>query len=167
MAKVIGEVELQRRLHALQGTGERTIITKIVTQTVGYFRKNMPRKTGLTAASTLPHVLSPTKATITGSPVAVWLDTGTGLYGPLHRKITPKAAQALRFYRGSFGSGGSLRLSGAPRKGKAGAGAQLVFARSVKGMHARPYINRSVQEASQKVGQEVGAAIVTAWNGAA
>lgn len=167
MAEVVGKAALQARLHAIGGQGETQIMKRIAAFTRGQMVRNMPRKTGTTGRSLQPHVQSATKATITGSPVAIWLDTGTGLYGPMHHVITPRAAQALAFHVGTFGRGGSLRLSGSPRKGAAGAGASLVIVRSVKGMHARPYISRSIDEAAQKVGAEVGSTIVTAWNSGA
>lgn len=134
--------------------------------TIGQMRRNIPRKTSTTSRSLQPRIISETRAEIIGSPVAVYLDTGTGLYGPLHHRITPLAAKALAFHVGTFGKGGSLRLSGKPRVGAAGLGASLVIVRSTAGMKARPYIARSVQEASQKVGTEIGAELVTRWNGA-
>ncbi len=161
MARVVGEQQLMARLRAVGVNGSEGIMKLAAAYTRGYMVRNMPRKTGLTAASLHPSVLGPTRAIITGSPVAVWLDSGTGLYGPMHRKITPKAALALAFY---VGNRSSLRLSGRPRAGKAGAGASLVVVRSVKGMKARPYINRSVAEAAQKVGGEIGSQIITHWN---
>jgi hypothetical protein len=167
VAKIVGEQQLMNRLHAVGVQGSTGIMKRVAAYTRGQLVRNMPRKTGLTAGSLRPTVLSPTKAEIHGSPVAVWIDIGTGLYGPQHHVITPRAAKALAFHVGTFGRGGSLRLSGSPRSGKAGLGASLVIVRSVKGMKPRPYINRSVTEAAQKVGAEVNSEIITAWNSGA
>ena len=160
---------MQRKLHALNGA-EGALIKKAASYTRGLMVTNMravgARKTGLTAASLVPRVISETKAVIEGSPVAVWIDTGTGLYGPKHHRITPRAAKALAFHVGSFGKGGSLRLSGRPRAGKAGSGARLIVVRSTKGMKARPYIAKSVKEASEKLGTEIGGEIIKRWNSA-
>ncbi|MNW34029.1 hypothetical protein D3C74_109960 [compost metagenome] len=54
----------------------------------------------------------------------LYLETGTGLYGPKKRKIVPKHKMALRF---PVGSG------------------QYVVARSVKGIKPRPIIKPTVQ----------------------
>ncbi|MDU5945458.1 MAG: tartrate dehydratase [Paenibacillus macerans] len=54
----------------------------------------------------------------------LYLETGTGLYGPKKREIKPKHKKALRFPVG---------------------GGQYVIARSVKGMKPRPIIKPTVQ----------------------
>ena len=162
MAKVVGLTGVEKRLHAIGS--ESGVIKRVAAFTIGQMRRNIPRKTSMTSRSLQSRIISETRAEIIGSPVAVYLDTGTGLYGPLHHRITPKAARALAFH---VGSAASLRLSGKPRVGAAGLGAQLVVVRSIAGMKARPYIARSVQEASQKVGTEINAELVTRWNGAA
>jgi len=167
MARVIGEVEVMHKLRAIGGE-QQSLIKQAAQFTKGYMIKNMQavgaRKTGLTANSLQPRVISPTKAVIEGSPVAIYIETGTGIYGPRHHRITPVTKRALAFHRGTFGKGGSLRLSGRPRAGAAGRSAQLVVVRSVRGMKARPYIAKSVKEASERVGTDVGAEIVKRWN---
>ena len=133
--------------------------------TAGQLRKDSPgQKTRMTANSWQVTSVGETTATVTGSIVNLWLDSGTGLYGPLRHLITPKAAKALAFHRGTFGPGGNLRLSGSPRAGKAGASAQLVVVRSVKGMKPRPFIKRALQSVTSKAGTDV---IVKVWNDAA
>lgn len=153
MAKIVGEQQLMNRLRAVGVSGTEAIMRRAGAYTRGQMVRNMPRKTGLTAGSLQVRVLGPKRAIITGSPVAVWLDTGTGLYGPKHHRITPLAAKALAF------TVGGRRLSGR-------GGGTLIVVRSTAGMRARPYINRSVIEASQKVGTEIGAEIITHWNAA-
>ena len=152
MAKVVGQAQVEHRLAAIKSP--QGVMKRAAAFTRGQMVRNMPRKTGLTAGSVQSRVLSPTRAIIEGSPVARWLDSGTGLFGPLHHLITPRAARALAF------TVGGRRLSGR-------GGGTLVVVRSVKGMKARPYIARSVKEASSKVGVEISAEIIKDWNGAA
>jgi hypothetical protein len=122
------------------------------------------RKTGNTGRSIQVARVTETSAEITGSPVATWIDTGTGIYGPRHHVITPRAKRALSWMGGTFGRGGSLRLTGTPRKGRAGASAGRITVRSVKGMPARPYIAKSVRDAQAKVGDGIAIDVVSAWN---
>jgi hypothetical protein len=58
---------------------------------------------------------------------ALWVHDGTGLYGPLRRRITPKNARALRF-----------RV-----KGKSG----YVFAKSVRGMKRNQFLKDALPAA--------------------
>ena len=112
--------------------------------------------------------ISPTSVTIASlAPYSRYVEEGTGLYGPKHARITPKAAQALRWLGGTYGPGGSLRLTGTRRSGKAGAGAAYVFARSVKGRRATPYFFPGAEIGIQKTGGELAAVIIKAWDGAA
>jgi hypothetical protein len=164
MAETItGLAGLQRRIAAVQkggGTPTMKLIGQIV---VGQMKLNIPRKTGNTGRSFHVASLTETSARVTGNNVALYIEEGTGLFGPKHRRITPKAAKALRW---AAGPAGSLRLSGAIRKGNPG-GAGYVFARSTKGMEARPYVQKSVKQAAQKVGVKLKATVIDAWNGAA
>ena len=94
------------------------------------------------------------------------MERGTGIYGPTGQKITPKTAQALRWLGGTYGPGGSLRLTGTRRSGAAGAGAAYVFAASVKGRKATPYFFPGAQIGIQKTGGDLAAVIVKAWDDA-
>jgi hypothetical protein len=64
-----------------------------------------------------------------GSPVryARLVHDGTGLFGPKKRKITPKTKKALRF--------------------KPKGSARVIFARSVKGMEANPFLKDALSAA--------------------
>lgn len=71
-----------------------------------------------------------------GKPVAVvgtnvyyarWVHDGTGLYGPAHRVIKPKRGKYLRFRPGGRG--------------------RYVYARSVKGMVANPFLRNALPAA--------------------
>lgn len=74
-----------------------------------------------------------------GSKVLHWLNDGTGIFGPAHRRIVPVHARAMRW------AAGSTRLTGTHR---AGATASWVFARSTAGMPARPFF-----EAAREAGR--------------
>lgn len=154
MADLDGFAQLQARFRALQGTQKMRYLGE---QAIGEMRRNIPRKTSTTSRSLHLERLTETSARITGSPVAWWLDRGTGLYGPHRQRITPAAAKALRWYSGA------LRLSGRPRISQGVSQGTAVFARSVAGMRGRPYIARSLRATASKLG--VG--IVDTWNGAA
>ena len=131
---------------------------------VGQMKRNIPHKTSNTSRSIHVAKVTDTSAVVEGNAVAKWIDEGTGLFGPHHARITPNAAKALRWMGGPSGS---LRLSGRQRKGAVGAGAGYIFAKSTKGMEARPYVQRSVHEAGQKLGVELKGEIITLWNDAA
>ena len=170
MAETVrGVAAAQRRIAAISNPASHKGLMKLAANVVrGKMVTNMRlvgrRKTGNTGRSLHVENVTETSAQIVGSQVALWIDEGTGLFGPRHQRITPKAAQALRWMGGPAGS---LRLTGSQRKGKAGAGAGYVFARSTKGMEARPYIQRSIQEGAKAVGVELKGEIISIWNGAA
>jgi phage gpG-like protein len=58
---------------------------------------------------------------------AVWVHNGTGLYGPLHRKITPKRHKRLRFR---------------PKDSR-----KFVYAKSVVGMRPNPFLKNALRAA--------------------
>ena len=64
---------------------------------------------------------------IAHAPYSLFVEVGTGIYGPYKRRIYPKRARVLRFTSSRTGSG-------------------LVYARSVQGMPARPYLSRAGYE---------------------
>lgn len=166
MAELQGYDQLQRRLKAIAATGEG-YMKFVGAVAVGELRRNIPRKTSNTSRSIHVARTDNDSAVIEGNAVAKWLDIGTGLYGPAKRKITPRTKKALAFYRGSFGPGGSLRLTGKPRRGAAGAGASRIVVRSVKGMKARPYVDKSIDSTKRKLGIELKREVVDRWNRAA
>lgn len=155
--RLVGYSQLQARFAALRGPAKMRLLAVAVQ---GELKRGTPRKTGTTARSWQVGSVGETTATVTGSIVNLWIDEGTGVYGPEHRRITPRAARALAFHAGPAGS---LRLSGRPRAGRAGAAASLVVVRSVRGMRARPFIRRSVRSAVGKL----SGAVVKAWDDAA
>jgi hypothetical protein len=166
MADLQGYDQLQRRLKAIASTGEG-YMKFVGAVAVGELKRNIPRKTSNTGRSIHVARTDNDSAVIEGNAIAKLLDTGTGIYGPRKKKITPKVKKALAFYRGSFGPGGSLRLTGTPRKGSAGAGATRIVVRSVKGMKPRPYVDKSIDATRRKLGVELVREVVENWNRAA
>lgn len=154
MADLKGYSQLQARFRALRGPVKMKYLGNIA---IGEMKRNIPRKTSTTSRSLTLTAVTERSARITGSPVAYWLDVGTGLYGPHHQRITPRAAKALRWY------GGNLRLSGTPKVRKGVSQGFAIFARSVAGMKGRPYIARSLRAAAGKL----GLGIIDTWNSAA
>jgi hypothetical protein len=74
---------------------------------------------------------------------APWLEHGTGIYGPRHALIRPKKpGGVLRFPQpGNPG----FTLAGRQRKGRAGAMAQWVYARYVRGIRPRLYAHEAAR----------------------
>lgn len=158
---IIGMAALQRRLTAISAPKSGPELMKLATAiTRGQMIRNGPKKTGHTLNSLQPRNVTATRAELWGSKVIPWLDSGTGLYGPAHHKITPKSGNVLAWRVGA------VRLSGSSRVSKGVQLAGWAYARSVKGMKGRPFIARSVAEAGKEVGAKLTAEIVNAWNGA-
>jgi hypothetical protein len=93
---------------------------------------------------------------------AAYVEFGTGLYGPKHEKITPKAKMAMRWMGGAASA---FRLTGSVRSGAAGAGAGYIFATSTKGMHPHPYLIPGARAAIRSGGLEKE--VDLAWEGEA
>ncbi len=158
MGSVTGVPQLQARLHALQGAPKMKLLAAAA---MGELRKNSPgQRTRVTSNSWRVASVSDTRATLTGSIVNLWLDEGTGLFGPKHARITPKARKAMRW---AATASKGFRLSGAPRSVK-GNVVGYAFATSTKGMPGRPFIKRSLQAVGGPSGVNV---IITVWNSAA
>jgi hypothetical protein len=155
--RLVGYSQLQARLAALKGPQKMKLMAAVAR---GELVRATPRKTGLTGSSWQVGAVTDTSATVTGSIVNLWLDEGTGLYGPRHAVITPKAKKAMRW---AATASKGFRLSGAPRSVK-GNVVGYAFARSIKGMRARPFIKRALGSASGKLGAEV---VVKIWDDAA
>lgn len=96
-------------------------------------KRRQPNDTGRTRSQWRQRVTRSTDREITitisnPSDVAAWLHTGTGIYGPVGRPITPVTADFLRF-----------RPKGA---------SQFIFRRSVRGMPPSDYIIDGMEAAS-------------------
>lgn len=158
---ITGLTALQRRFAAI--TDNRVLLGQIAGLAVREAAIKAPHKTGNLRRSIHIGTVTETSAqVIAGANYARYIEEGTGLYGPRKRKIVPVTKKALRWMGGPAGS---LRLSGSPRSGKAGAGAGAIFARSVKGRKATPFFFSGIKNAIDKAG--LAKLITERWNGAA
>jgi len=96
--------------------------------------------------------ITPTSVvTRAGANYALYVERGTGIYGPSHQPIRPKRARFLRF------KVGGSRLTG---RGK---GSTVIFAKSVKGRKATPFMLPGAKKALAALGFKN--IIVRLWNG--
>jgi hypothetical protein len=71
----------------------------------------------------------------------LWLERGTGAFGPLGKRIFPLHAKVMRWPAGQTGPGGTLALSGRHTTAATRSGAaQWAVARSIAGMRAQPWL---------------------------
>jgi len=156
-----GLTALQRRFAAI--TDHKMLLGQVAGLAVREAAIKAPHKTGnLRRSIRIGTVTDKTAQVVVDANYARYVEEGTGIYGPRKRRIVPVNAKALRWIGGPAGS---LRLSGAARKGKAGAGAGPIFARSVAGRRATPFFLPGVRTAIGKAG--LGDIITTNWNEAA
>lgn len=73
-----------------------------------------------------------------GAPYALFVEFGTGLYGPRHQRIRPKRAKAMRWL---------------------GPGGDYIFARSTAGMQPRPYLIPALENNAEEVAEVIADAI--------
>jgi phage gpG-like protein len=118
----VNDAQLNVMLHGPQGAVARDMYRR-GHRVLGEARRRCPVDTGRLRSS-----LSVRLVAVHGDPAAVigtnvkyagYVMRGTGLYGPRHRPITPVHAKVLVFR---------------------GRGGEVVFARSVKGSPARPFL---------------------------
>jgi hypothetical protein len=145
-----------KEIEAIVMDEARDAVFRAATYTAGGVRKLTPRRTGHAQRSitaSRPKASGKTISCSVGSnvPYVRYLNDGTGLYGPFHRKITPKTKQALAFVASSaMGAGQPYTLAGRLRNsvGRAGdsqaALAGLVVVRSVRGIHPMGMFERGV-----------------------
>ena len=87
-------------------------------------RRLAPHKTGTLQRSILPNVSYPNAQVEVNEKYGQYIEYGTGIYGKTGNRITPKTKKALYF-----------KVAGQP-----------VFARSVKGMKAKPFFKPGVEQ---------------------
>jgi hypothetical protein len=95
---------------------------------------------------------------------ARFVEFGTGVHGPLKRRIVPKSKpfMAWRVDTGGGGAGGAqLRLTGSSRTRKGVGVAGWAYAKSTQGRRATPYLWPGAQKAVADSGIEP---IILAWN---
>lgn len=126
---------------------------------VSQIQKAEPHKTGFLQRNTVPGAVTADHAVIEiRTPYAAAQDTGSGLYGPKHRKypIRPKKGKALAW-------GGARRLTGTLKRGSSATHfARLVMHPGVKGTR---FVKRGVEAAVKGAG--LRDVIVKRWNDAA
>ena len=158
-----GMPQLQRRVKAI---GQTDAYLKVMAlRVVSEAQRNAApfRKTGDLQRSIVIGRLTKTDATVEArAPYALFVEKGTGIYGPRKRRITPKSAKALRW---EGGGKSKVRLTGRSRTRGGRPIADVMFATSVKGRPATPFM----EPAAQKVTKDTGivAEIVKKWNEAA
>lgn len=107
------------------------LLSDVLESTVSNAKALCPKDTGLLANQTGWKILEVTPSRVRGearsnTSYAFFVNTGTGLFGPLGRRIVPKRAKVLRWPARGRGRGG----------GRGG----FVYAKSTRGMRARPYL---------------------------
>lgn len=152
--------KLQRRLKAIQDGKE--ILGALALDTVRYAKEETRpfRKTGnLGRTINVGRVTARDAYVIAHANYAVFVEKGTGIYGPRHRRITPKTAKVLAWRTGAVTLGGRSRVKG----GKELAG--WAFATSVRGRKATPFMEPGARRAAEKNGMKD--VVITLWNKAA
>jgi len=152
---------LTRRLKAI---GEpKPILRALQIRVIHEAQALAPRKMGHLQDSIVPGELTDTHATVVvNANYGIYVEKGTGLYGPKHHLIVPTKAKALHW---KGGGAGKVRLSGRSRVVKGKSLGDDVFAMSTKGSKAQPFFEKGAKKAIQKSG--LADIITPQWNGAA
>jgi hypothetical protein len=143
--------------HARRHQAAIAILNAISTKAREEITRRIPRRTASTQRSIGQRVFQEGEGYAiigdflgSGKRVALWLEKGTGLFGPRRARIYPRHAKALRWNQGTTGPGGNLRLTGSFRRqaglhsviggpnSDAGPVAGYSFARSIAGMKPQP-----------------------------
>lgn len=110
-----------------EGANAQPLMKAAITNSVNRIQSNAralaPHRTGTLQRSILTNVDYPKGEVTVNEKYGEWIENGTGIYGPTGQRITPKKAKALAW----MGAGG------------------MVFARSIKGMKARPFFKPGIQ----------------------
>lgn len=155
---ITGARELNRRLANISD-GQRLLL-RLQTETVREAKRLVPRKTGNLGRSIAPGYLTSRDALVVArAGYALFVEQGTGVYGPTHRPITPKRAKVLAWRTGA------VTLSGASRHAGGQELAGWAFAKSVKGRKATPFLLPGAQKAVS--GAAVKGIVIDLWNAGA
>jgi len=159
MTGLTGDDALRRRLRAITDT--RQLLGQVAL--LGVREARLIARRDFTKTANLEGTIRVEGVTETSAKIvaggtsavgyAVYVERGTGIYGPRKRKIVPKTKKLLAW------QGGGSRLTGR------GPGSGWRFAKSVRGRKATPYLVPGVQQAVKRSG--VGNAVVKAWDDAA
>jgi hypothetical protein len=158
-----GEAQLRKRLDAIGGpAGIKRALQLLQLRTVQEAHKNLApyKRTGTLYRQTVPgQIVGTTAMVVARTSYAMFVERGTGIYGPSHHPIVPRQAKVLAWRTGAVRLSGSSKTRG----GKELAG--WAFARSVKGRKATPFLVPGAKTAIENSG--MGDLIVSEWNGAA
>lgn len=118
------------------GTGAKTLMRAAITNSVNRIqaeaRALAPHRTGTLQRSILTQINYPTGQVSVDAKYGQFIEQGTGIYGPSGSPIVPKTAKVLAW------------------KGAAG----MVFARSVKGMRAKPFFKPGVERSATYISDQ-------------
>lgn len=132
--RIIIDVKLtQLSLSENIGEFKTKLLDQLAKNTLSIFQKNTPKQKGYAAKNYKVIKSLNTREITNNARYLPWVNDGTGLYGPLHRRITPKRARVLHFYwKGSEW-----------------------FLKSVKGQKGQHFVERSMVEVIHSVDSAV------------
>lgn len=166
-ASLKGYASLQARFKAISGPNIGKPLLNATALAIVREQKLLARsfrKTGNLERSIVIASVTDTGARIESrAAYSGFIEGGTGLYGPLHRKITPQAARALRWIGGGSAK---VRLSGSSRTSGGKSLGDVVFSMSSAGRKATPYFFPGAKVALTKAGAIGVLPIVELWNAA-
>jgi hypothetical protein len=148
-------------IHRLNAIGDtRAILHALQLSVIHEAQALVPRKTGHLFRTIVPGALTATYArVVVNAPYGLFVEKGTGLFGPKHHRIVPTTKKALRW---TGGGPARVRLSGRSRVVKGKSLGDAIFATSTAGMKAQPFFERGVANAARKSG--LGDVVVAIWN---
>lgn len=138
MALSMQVIGLEDMIHDFSkaGVDAKPLIRAAIQNSVQRIQKNVrgraKHRTGTLQRSVLTQVNYPNGQVEVQEKYGEYIEYGTGIYGPKHTPIRPKAAKALYF-----------KVAGQP-----------VFARSVKGMRPAPFFKPGVEESKTYVDEQ-------------
>jgi hypothetical protein len=171
MEQIEGAGKLRKRLDNMSD-GEKFLAMLQTKVTRAAQANTRPfRKTGNLGRTIKPGYLTDREATVVvGAKYGVYVEKGTGIYGPKKKPITPRPGKkALAFHSQKAGAerfGIKYRLTGkmtAASEKKYGPGADFVVVKSVKGRPATPFLGPAVTEVGRQHGVLVDIG-VELWN---
>ena len=154
--RIDGLGALNKRLNAIGDP--RLFLHKLQLDTVAEAKRLVPRKTGNLGRSIQPGLLGRTDALVVAQAgYARYVEEGTGLYGPKHRRIEP--GKVMR-----WANPGGATLGGRVRSKNVGLKGAYIFATSTQGAKPQPFLLPGAQKAIKDNGVDI---VVELWNGAA
>lgn len=133
MKIIINVQKTNKVLSETVGEFKTKLLDQLAHNTKTLFEKNTPKKSGF--GSRNYHVIKSlnTREIRNDTYYLPWVNDGTGIYGPLHHRITPKHAKVLHFHW----------------KGNEW------FLKSVKGQKGKHFVERSMTEVIRSVDSAV------------